>query len=372
MDASKLIRRRCASRGVTHVRTRLDREFCVVANALAQHRNLDYLAIGIATYMLSVPEGTKVSIKALTERDPRHGEHAISGALRRLEAVGFLRRETSRLPTGRIVTRTFIHTVPVRDDAPEAVRVEPIVAEPAAPVRQEARASVREEARASVREEARASVREEAGAAPKAAPAPVRDTTPAPVRDTTPAPVRDTTPAPVRDTAPAPVRDTTPAPVRDTTPAPVRDTAPAAPAPTPPPRTHGIAAHVLSTLHREDPRLVLPERDLARLTPLAAAWLERDVDRDALRAALLAHLPQHIHRPAAFLAHRLVTDLPAPPTKLPTTFRAGSAPVEPSNLPDVRPSAWWHSCDVCERALRYGPGRCRDCQAERGAAADRW
>ncbi|EFL01521.1 conserved hypothetical protein [Streptomyces sp. SPB78] len=324
MDASKLIRRRCASRGVTHVRTRLDREFCVVANALAQHRNLDYLAIGIATYMLSVPEGTKVSIKALTERDPRHGEHAISGALRRLEAVGFLRRETSRLPTGRIVTRTFIHTVPVRDDAPEAVRVEPIAAEPAAPVR--------EEARASVREEARASVREEAGAAPKAAPAPVRDTTPAPVRDT----------------------------------------APAAPAPAPPPRTYGIAAHVLSALHREDPRLVLPERDLARLTPLAAAWLERDVDRDALRAALLAHLPQHIHRPAAFLAHRLVTDLPAPPTKLPTTFRAGSAPVEPSNLPDVRPSAWWHSCDVCERALRYGPGRCRDCQAERGAAADRW
>ncbi|WP_202531854.1 MULTISPECIES: hypothetical protein [unclassified Streptomyces] len=308
MDASKLIRRRRASRGVTHVRTRLDREFCVVSNALAQHRNLDYLAIGIATYMLSVPEGTKVSIKALTERDPRHGEHAISGALRRLEAVGFLRRETSRLPTGRIVTRTFIHTVPVREDAPERVRVEPVPAAPAEPVR----------------EAPRASVRAEAHAAPEAAPAPLRDT------------------------------------------------APAAPAPAAPPRTHGVAAHVLSTLHREDPRLVLPERDLARLTPLAAAWLERDVDRDALRAALLAHLPQHIHRPAAFLAHRLVTDLPARPAKLPTTFRAGSAPVEPSNLPDVRPSAWWHSCDVCERALRYGPGRCRDCQAERGAAADRW
>ncbi|WP_245242508.1 hypothetical protein [Streptomyces sp. NEAU-H3] len=321
MDASELIRRRRVSRGVTHVRTRLDREFCVVANALAQHRNLDYLAIGSATYMLSVPEGTKVSIKALTERDPRHGEHAISGALRRLEAVGFLRRETSRLPTGRIITRTFIHTVPMRDDAPEAVRVEPVAAEPVGPVREEARASAREAPRASVREEAHTALR----AAPKAAPASVRDTAPA-----------------------------------------------APPAPAPPPRTHGVAAHVLSTLHREDPRLVLPERDLARLTPLAAAWLERDVDRDALRAALLAHLPQHIHRPAAFLAHRLVTDLPAGPAKLPTTFRAGSAPVEPSNLPDVRPSAWWHSCDVCERALRYGPGRCRDCQAERGAAPDRW
>ncbi|NEA43114.1 hypothetical protein G3I42_28380 [Streptomyces sp. SID11385] len=299
---------------------------------MAQHENLDYLAIGIATYMLSVPEGTKVSIKALTERDPRHGEHAISGALRRLEAVGFLRRETSRLPTGKIVTRTFIHTVPVRDDAPEAVWVEPVATEPGVSVREEAGASVREEPRGAAREEVRPSVREE---------------------------------APVREEAHA-------APEAAPAPAPVRDTAPAAPAPAPPPRTHTVAAYVLSTLHREDPRLVLPERDLARLTPLAAAWLERDVDRDALRAALLAQLPQHIHRPAAFLAHRLVHDLPARPAKLPTTFRAASAPVEPPNLPEVRPSQWWHSCDVCERALRDGPGRCRDCQAERGAVADRW
>ncbi|MEU6440513.1 hypothetical protein [Streptomyces sp. NPDC047046] len=313
---------------------------------MAQHENLDYLAIGIATYMLSVPEGTKVSIKALTERDPRHGEHAISGALRRLEAVGFLRRETSRLPTGKIITRTFIHTVPVRDDGPEAVWVDPLAEEPAVPVREEARAPEPDEPPVSVPEAA-------PGLVPEAAPASVPEAAPGTVRE-------EALDAP--EAAPAPVGDS----------APVRDTAPAAPAPAPPPRTHAVAAYVLSTLHREDPRLVLPERDLARLTPLAAAWLEREVDRDALRAALLAQLPQHIHRPAAFLAHRLVSDLPARPAKLPSTFRAASAPVEPSNLPDVRPSQWWHSCDVCERALRDGPGRCRDCRAERGLTADRW
>ncbi|WP_234010511.1 hypothetical protein [Streptomyces sp. SPB074] len=139
-------------------------------------------------------------------------------------------------------------------------------------------------------------------------------------------------------------------PVRDAPPPPVG----------PEPRTHLVAAHVLATPHREDPRLLLPERDLARLAPLAAAWLERAVDRDVLRAALLAQLPQHIHRPAAFLAHRLVTDLPSMPTKLPTA-RHSSGPARTAAR-EPRPSPWWHSCENCERALRDGPGLCGECR----------
>ncbi|WP_405880451.1 hypothetical protein OG762_18680 [Streptomyces sp. NBC_01136] len=96
--------------GVTHVRTRLTAEFTVIANALAQRRG-SAVTIGVAAYILSLPDGAPVSITALCAHFTE-GEILISRALRELEAAGYLERRRVRGPDGQVRTRTFFHDVP--------------------------------------------------------------------------------------------------------------------------------------------------------------------------------------------------------------------------------------------------------------------
>ncbi|MGY0059196.1 hypothetical protein ACWY4P_22025 [Streptomyces sp. LZ34] len=99
--------------GVIHVRTRLNANFTVIANALAQRRG-SAVTIGVAAYILSLPDGAPVSIAALCEHFTE-GEILISRALRELEAAGYLERRRERGPGGLIRTRTYFHDVPKRD-----------------------------------------------------------------------------------------------------------------------------------------------------------------------------------------------------------------------------------------------------------------
>ncbi|MEV6785434.1 hypothetical protein AB0M96_23870, partial [Streptomyces sp. NPDC051098] len=91
--------------GVTHANTRHTSRFTVIGNHLAQHSELSLLAIGLSVHIQSLPTGARVDIKTLAARFPE-GADRISGALRELEAHGYLRRERERVPGGRIVTRT--------------------------------------------------------------------------------------------------------------------------------------------------------------------------------------------------------------------------------------------------------------------------
>ncbi|MFE9092983.1 hypothetical protein [Streptomyces sp. NPDC007264] len=96
--------------GVIHVRTRLTADFTVISNALAQRRG-SAVTVGVAAYILSLPDGSPVTIAALCEHFTE-GEVLISRALRELETAGYLERRRERLPTGRIRTRTYFHDVP--------------------------------------------------------------------------------------------------------------------------------------------------------------------------------------------------------------------------------------------------------------------
>ncbi|WP_318212545.1 hypothetical protein [Streptomyces sp. SJL17-1] len=98
-----------------HVRTRLTADFTVVANALAQ-RPGSAVTVGVAIYILSLPDGAPVRIDALCEHFTE-GEILISRALRELEADGHLDRRRERGPSGRLRTRTFFHDAP--GDGPE-------------------------------------------------------------------------------------------------------------------------------------------------------------------------------------------------------------------------------------------------------------
>ena len=91
--------------GVRHIRHRHESHFTVVGNHLAQHPTLSATAIGIAVRIQSLPDGAKVSIRALAEHFPE-GEARIAAALRELEAAGYLARERERTSARRIVTRT--------------------------------------------------------------------------------------------------------------------------------------------------------------------------------------------------------------------------------------------------------------------------
>ncbi|MFJ8083465.1 helix-turn-helix domain-containing protein [Streptomyces sp. NPDC096205] len=91
--------------GLRHDNTRHTTRFTVIGNHLAQHQELSLLAIGLAVHIQSLPKQAQVDIKSLAARFPE-GVNRIAGALRELEAHGYLRRERKRVAGGRIVTRT--------------------------------------------------------------------------------------------------------------------------------------------------------------------------------------------------------------------------------------------------------------------------
>ncbi|MGK5448709.1 helix-turn-helix domain-containing protein, partial [Streptomyces radiopugnans] len=135
-----------------------------------------------------------------------------------------------------------------------------------------------------------------------------------------------------------------------------RDSPP--PPPLPEPRTTGnpvrerAAIAILAELRRDDPRLLLSERDVTRLAPAVTAWLERGAAPDAVRRTLAAGLPaEPLRHPAALPAHRLTALLPP---HLPAAPPPASRPPRPDPL---------QNCDGCDRAFRApAPGLCRDCR----------
>ncbi|AVZ73421.1 DNA-binding protein [Streptomyces lunaelactis] len=114
------------------------------------------------------------------------------------------------------------------------------------------------------------------------------------------------------------------------------------------------AAGLLTGLRRQDPRLLLSERDVHRLAPAVRTWLDRGVSPAQVARTLTGDLPVGIiRRPAGLLRHRLTEWLPPvlPPVSAPA---AGPDPFQ--------------TCDGCERAFRAPePGRCGDCTTERAA-----
>ncbi|MEV7719827.1 helix-turn-helix domain-containing protein [Streptomyces sp. NPDC088184] len=240
--------------GVHHVNTRQTSRFTIIGNHLAQHRELSLLAIGLSTYIQSLPAGARIGIKKLAERFPE-SEARIAAALRELEAHGYLSRTRERLPNGRVVTRTCSYNQP-------------------------------------------------SGTAqrhPAPAPKPRR-----------PAPAPAPAPAPVAVAATPPP----PAPV-PATPAPTAPRAPSSPLPQPRkalPQFLRAATALLTELPRHASQLVLSEEDVARLAPAVATWFERGSTPAALRKALTDDLPQPVKYPAKFVGHRLTKLLPPPPT----------------------------------------------------------
>lgn len=138
---------------------------------------------------------------------------------------------------------------------------------------------------------------------------------------------------------------------------------PTAPKPPPPPLPvprrpsaplSDEAARLLAGLRASAPLFVLSEADVERLTPGVAAWLERGMRPDAVRAALTDDPPMPLRHPAKLVRHRLIALLPPP-------------------LPTAVPVVPLQDCDACERAFRSPvPGCCGECREVRAYAAEPW
>ncbi|MFB6842717.1 helix-turn-helix domain-containing protein [Streptomyces sp. NPDC056361] len=308
--------------GVIHANVPHTSGFVVVGNHLVQHEHLSLTAIGLAAHIQSLPAGTPIGIKALAGRFPE-GEIRIASALRELESHGYLRRLRERLPSGRIVTRTFSYNNPGASGdlgegpdrghraAPQAVQGEArCVAQ--GPVPRAGQGSIPYFAQGSVPYSAQS----------PAAHAPAATTAPAPTS--------------VPEAAEAPPAQ------------PVRRDAERLP--------EGPAAELLLDLRRHDERLLLSARDVRHLAPGVDAWFARGATPDAVRRTLLAALPDTLKHPAGLLSHRLAHLLP-PPLPTPTPAQ-GQRPMQ--------------LCVTCENvAFRaWEPGQCPDCRADADEDAD--
>lgn len=340
--------------GVTHVRTYQSGQYVVVGNHLAQHRELSLTAIGLATHIMSVPEGTPVDIRSLTERFPE-GRDRIACALRELEAHGYLERVREHTATGRLVTRTYAHHTPaaaqraaVRPSVLPQVAARPVVPHARTPKRAHG-THVRD---TDTSQEGDQAVRQ-AEAVPDGGP------------------VREGgvvgEGGAVREGVAVPG-----VPRQRSVPGRPRPSTPVRPLPPDGPGTrdrsdderYDKAVTLLAGLRRADGRLVLSLRDVNALVPGVVDWLDRGVPLVDIHRALVSGLPAEMNHPAGVLAYRLrellpprLPALPAPP---PGAAARAEGPPRPHPLQD---------CDGCERVFRApAPGRCRDCRAERAVA----
>ncbi|MFD8909869.1 helix-turn-helix domain-containing protein [Streptomyces sp. NPDC059575] len=325
--------------GVTHVRAHHPDRFTVVGNHLVQHPVLSLTAIGLAAHILSLPEGAAVDIRSLAERFPE-GRDRIAFALRELETHGYLRRVRERTESGRIVTRTYAHHLPVHVPAMPAV--------PAVPGRVAAPRTRGPVPRPSGQD----------GSAPQEDDQGADRTEPTPEQVSAVPPVPPVPPAP--SVSPVPPVSETPV-TAAAPPAAAQETARTAPpgtpaVDTPPGPRHDKAVALLASLRRTDDRLTLSRSDVYRLAPAVTAWFDVGATAATVHHTLTAGLPTALESPAALVAYRLRSQLPLPfPTPaVPAAANARAVP-RPHPLQD---------CDGCGRVFRAPePGQCRDCRS---------
>ncbi|MGW6244077.1 helix-turn-helix domain-containing protein [Streptomyces roseolus] len=248
------------------------------------------MAIAVGCHMMSVPEGTSVTIRCLADR-LGFSRQKVADALHALEQHGYLRRTVIRTARGRLITQTVICHSP-GTPAPGRPRHQEPVQRPAPEHR------------------------------PKPQPPHRRASPPAPRPMPTPPPTPTTTRSPRSPRSPRSL--------------------PSVPRPGFPALDLLRAAlAVLVDLRNADPRLYVSEADAEHLAPGVAAWLERGVPPETVRDALSTDLPaERLRRPAALLAHRLTVNLPpAPPLTAP-----------PPAAPPPRPLLHCETCDTCFRA----------------------
>ncbi|GAA2526693.1 hypothetical protein [Streptomyces koyangensis] len=376
------------------------RSFTTLPNATTRDKHLSWAAMGILSYLLGLPDGSRTSVRQLAAlRD--EGRDRVAAALRQLEENRYLRRVKRQGPTGRFTTDYEVFDVPYVDEpaAPAGPGVASLrevcaavsgnpasggptvgapghthtgktgatrpptlgVPSPGADGAEARPASCGE--RRPKRRRARHEAAEEQAPARQLAAAPVESAAVIPVPRE---PLDDHPAEAVAETPPAlPATDpsASPPPSEPSDAPPIAwETSEAAEGEAPPPdprdgpqrprREEPLtgSAEVLARLGQRDRRLTLGADEARQLAPLLDEWFAVGADEASVFHLLTSGLPPRVHAAAALVADRLRRKKPAP--------RA------PKPRPASRPR-----CVNCN-ANMFQPGLCNACVRERARYGD--
>lgn len=99
-------------------RTTPTRAFSVFSNALLRDRSLSWCAAGVLTYLLSLPNGARATIRTLAEQR-KEGRARIASALHELEESRYLRRVVRQDPQTRQFSTVYeVFDTPYEDEPP--------------------------------------------------------------------------------------------------------------------------------------------------------------------------------------------------------------------------------------------------------------
>ncbi|MFJ6410727.1 helix-turn-helix domain-containing protein [Streptomyces hydrogenans] len=271
-----------------------DREFVIIANKAIQDRRLSHTARGILALLLSLPDGVRMNVRTLADDYPQ-GRRAVERAVSELRLLGYWVTLTVRDErTHRIASTVDVYELPLPASAPM----------PGAPVPTRPVTGPVDTGNAGTfpsGEKDEGKHRERKGGEhppfPPVEPEPAAAPAPAPE----PAPEPEAAP-PAPQAAGEGHSDPTPdlAPTPDLEPDPAPDLPQAA-----------EAARVLRGLASVDARLRLSARQVARLVPSVADWLDRGATVTEILDALTQGLPRTLYSAPAVLADRLARKRPA-------------------------------------------------------------
>ncbi|NUV51143.1 hypothetical protein, partial [Streptomyces sp. CAI-78] len=379
------------------------RSFTSLPNATTRDKHLSWAAMGILSYLLGLPDGSRTSVRQLAGLRAE-GRDRVAAALRQLEEFRYLRRVRRQGPTGRFTTDYEVFDVPYVDE-PDA-SAEPGVASlgevcvavsgnpasggpavgapgptltgktgstrpptlgvpspgadgPHAPDagcgerRPKRRRATREAAEEQVPAGRLAAARAESAVTLPGPRAPLDDRPAEPAETATQTPPTPTATGPVTS-PPPPEPSGAPPIVWETSEAAEGEVPPPDPADAPqrPRREEPLtgSAEVLSRLGQRDRRLTLGADEARQLAPLLDEWFAVGADEASVFHLLTSGLPPRVHAAAALVADRLRRKKPAP--------RA------PKPRPASRPR-----CVNCN-ANMFQPGLCNACVRERARYGD--
>ncbi|WP_055530939.1 hypothetical protein [Streptomyces graminilatus] len=247
-------------------RTTPTRAFSVFSNALLRDRSLSWCAVGVLTYLLSLPNGARATIRTLSEQR-KEGRARIAAALHELEESRYLRRVVRQdEESGHFSTVYEVFDSPYEDEPPAGESEE-------------------------VRNRAFGESDSGASGAPPSGENPRDEEFPSP-------------PSPEADAPKAEAEGESGAGA---------DAASGGPEGPPPGERTAHAARLLGSLGRTDPRLSLGAAEALRLAPLVEEWWEAGASSAQVRAAVTQGLPSRLYSARAIVENRLRRKRPAPP-----------------------------------------------------------
>lgn len=99
-------------------RTRHDRDFTVVPNGITRNRKMSFTARGLLGYLIGLPNGFREDVKTLADKNPGVGRKGIENAIDELIEQRYYFRVTARDEKGLIRTQVYVFDQPQQDFSP--------------------------------------------------------------------------------------------------------------------------------------------------------------------------------------------------------------------------------------------------------------